>query len=78
IVTDTDRETEALIRSLIADARPQDGFLGEESDASSGTSGVTWVVDPIDGTVNFLYGIPQWSVSVAVVEGDPDPSTWRA
>ncbi|WP_419818209.1 inositol monophosphatase family protein [Glaciibacter flavus] len=76
IVTFADRETEALIRSLIADARPDDGFLGEESDASRGSSGLTWVVDPIDGTVNFLYGIPSWSVSVAVVEGDPDPSTW--
>lgn len=78
IVTFADRETEALIRSLIAEARPDDGFLGEESDASSGTSGLTWVVDPIDGTVNFLYGIPSWSVSVAVVEGEPDPATWNA
>ncbi|MFC6354502.1 inositol monophosphatase family protein [Luethyella okanaganae] len=78
IVTHADREAEALIRGLLANARPHDGFLGEESDASEGTSGFTWVVDPIDGTVNFLYGIPAWSVSIAVVEGDPDPSTWRA
>ncbi|MDO5501494.1 MAG: inositol monophosphatase family protein, partial [Propionibacteriaceae bacterium] len=42
------------------------------------TSGLTWVIDPIDGTVNYLYDIPAWAVSVAVVEGDPDPATWRA
>ena len=78
IVTFADRETEALIRSLIAKERPGDGFLGEESGAEVGSSGLTWVVDPIDGTVNFLYGIPHYAVSIAVVEGEPDPSTWRA
>jgi myo-inositol-1(or 4)-monophosphatase len=78
IVTHADRETEGLIRSLLAEARPDDGFFGEESGGGGGTSGLTWVVDPIDGTVNFLYGIPAWSVSIAVVEGDPDPLTWRA
>jgi myo-inositol-1(or 4)-monophosphatase len=78
VVTLADRETEILIRSLIADARPDDGFLGEEGGAEPGSSGLTWVVDPIDGTVNYLYGIPHWAVSIAVVEGDPDPLTWRA
>lgn len=78
IVTDADRETEALIRALIADARPDDGFYGEESDASAGSSGLSWVVDPIDGTVNYLYGIPGYAVSIAVVEGDPDPAGWTA
>lgn len=78
IVTHADRETETLIRSLLADARPDDGFFGEESDASSSTSGLHWIVDPIDGTVNFLYGIPHYAVSIAVVEGEPDPLTWRA
>jgi myo-inositol-1(or 4)-monophosphatase len=78
VVTMADRETEALIRGLLADARPDDGFLGEEGEADAGTSGLTWVVDPIDGTVNYLYGIPHWAVSIAVVEGDPDPRTWRA
>jgi len=78
IVTQADRETEALIRRLLADARPNDGFYGEESDASLGSSGLTWVVDPIDGTVNYLYGIPAYAVSIAVVEGDPDPATWTA
>lgn len=78
IVTEADRETERLIRSLLADARPDDGFFGEESDATSSASGLHWIVDPIDGTVNFLYGIPHYAVSIAVVEGEPDPLTWRA
>jgi myo-inositol-1(or 4)-monophosphatase len=78
VVTLADRETERLIRSMLADARPNDGFYGEESGAEAGTSGLTWVVDPIDGTVNYLYGSPHWAVSIAVVEGDPDPSSWRA
>ena len=78
VVTHADRETEGLIRAMLADARPDDGFLGEESDASGGSSGLTWVVDPIDGTVNYLYGIPHYAVSIAVVEGDPDPLTWSA
>ncbi|MEO6825958.1 MAG: inositol monophosphatase family protein [Microbacteriaceae bacterium] len=78
IVTYADRESETLIRSMLADARPDDGFFGEESAAQSGTSGLTWVVDPIDGTVNYLYDIPAYAVSIAVVEGEPDPATWRA
>ena len=72
IVTHADREVELLIRGLLADARPNDGFLGEESGAEKGTSGVTWVVDPIDGTVNYAYGIPAYAVSIAAVEGEPD------
>ena len=78
IVTEADRETEQLIRAAIKAARPDDGFFGEESGAETGSSGITWVVDPIDGTVNFLYGIPHYAVSIAVVEGEPDPLTWRA
>ena len=78
VVTLADRETENLIRSMLADARPHDGFLGEEGGAETGSSGLTWVVDPIDGTVNYLYGIPHWAVSIAVVEGEPDPLTWHA
>lgn len=77
IVTKADREAEDLIRGALSAARPRDGFLGEESDGEPGTSGLTWVVDPIDGTVNYYYGIPAYAVSVAVVEGDPDPATWR-
>lgn len=78
IVTAVDREAEALIRGMLADARPDDGFYGEESGAETGTSGLTWVVDPIDGTVNFLYGLAHYAVSIAVVEGEPDPLSWRA
>ncbi len=77
IVTFADREVEELIRALLLDARPDDGFYGEEGDAHQGTSGLTWVVDPIDGTVNYFYDIPQYAVSIAVVEGEPDPFTWR-
>jgi myo-inositol-1(or 4)-monophosphatase len=78
IVTAADWATEDLIRGRLAELRPGDGFLGEESGAEAGTSGLTWVVDPIDGTVNYLYDLPNWSVSIAVVEGDPDPETWTA
>jgi myo-inositol-1(or 4)-monophosphatase len=78
IVTFADRETEQLIRRRLAEARPDDGFLGEESGAERGTSGLTWVVDPIDGTVNYAYGLPFYAVSIAVVEGEPDPLTWTA
>ena len=77
IVTQADQEAERLIRRRLADARPNDGFLGEESEGSSGTSGLNWVVDPIDGTVNYLYGIPFYAVSIAVVEGEPNPATWN-
>jgi myo-inositol-1(or 4)-monophosphatase len=78
IVTQADRDAELLIRNRLAELRPDDGFYGEESGAEAGTSGLTWVVDPIDGTVNFLYGLPNYAVSIAVVEGAPDPLTWRA
>ncbi|MGB4136438.1 MAG: inositol monophosphatase family protein [Microbacterium sp.] len=76
IVTDADREVERLIRDRIAAERPGDGFLGEESGAEAGSTGVTWVVDPIDGTVNYAYGIPAYAVSIAVVEGPPVPGEW--
>jgi len=77
VVTEADREVERLIRNRLADARPDDGILGEEEGgAQIGTSGLTWVVDPIDGTTNYLYGIPHYAISIAVVEGDPDPLTW--
>jgi myo-inositol-1(or 4)-monophosphatase len=65
IVTEADRASEALIQHRLLAARPGDGFLGEEGGSSSSTSGVTWVVDPIDGTVNFLYGLPAYAVSIA-------------
>nr|WP_184752980.1 inositol monophosphatase family protein [Microbacterium thalassium] len=78
IVTEADREVEALIRDRLRVARPEDGFLGEESAPEPGVSGVTWVVDPIDGTVNYAYGIPSYAVSIAAVSGEPDPRSWRA
>ncbi|GAB2710323.1 myo-inositol-1(or 4)-monophosphatase [Microbacterium marinum] len=78
IVTEADREVELLIRARLDEARPDDGFLGEESGAERGVSGITWVVDPIDGTVNYAYGMPHYAVSIAAVEGEPDPVTWSA
>ncbi|MFC5502594.1 inositol monophosphatase family protein [Lysinimonas soli] len=78
VVTEADREVERLIRERILAARPDDAILGEEGGSAAGTSGLTWVVDPIDGTVNYLYGIPHYGISIAVVEGDPDPLTWNA
>lgn len=56
------------IISLIRDARPNDAFMAEEGGLSAGTSGVRWLVDPLDGTVNYLYGIPHWSVSICAME----------
>lgn len=69
VVTQVDRDTEQLIRSRIAAARPDDAVLGEEDADRPGTSGVRWIVDPIDGTVNFLYGLAEYAVSIAVESG---------
>jgi myo-inositol-1(or 4)-monophosphatase len=76
VVTAADRECETLIRTLLANARPDDGFFGEEGADDTGTSGLTWIVDPIDGTVNYLYNIPHYAISIAVVSGGTDPLTW--
>jgi myo-inositol-1(or 4)-monophosphatase len=65
VVTAVDKAAEAFIFERLMRARPGDGFLGEEGAASASSSGVEWVVDPIDGTVNFLYGLPHYAVSVA-------------
>src|SRR5437764_9528087 len=65
-VTAGDRAAERLVREPLAELRPGEAVLGEEEGAGSGTGdGVCWVVDPIDGTVNYLYGLPWYSVSVA-------------
>ena len=65
-VTIADTETEQLIRNRLAELRPGEPVLGEEGGGAAGETGtVTWVVDPIDGTVNFVYGIPAYSVSIA-------------
>jgi myo-inositol-1(or 4)-monophosphatase len=76
VVTFADREAETLIRTALAAARPDDAFYGEESGGAEGSSGITWVVDPIDGTVNYLYGIPAYAVSIAAVEGGIDAASW--
>jgi myo-inositol-1(or 4)-monophosphatase len=70
LVSEADLASEHAIRALLARRRPRDGFIGEEGDHAEGASGLSWVVDPLDGTVNFLFGIPQWCVSVAVRDGD--------
>lgn len=70
LVSEADVAAQRAIRELLRERRPDDGFLGEEDGESErGTSGLRWVVDPLDGTVNFLFGIPQWCVSVAVGDG---------
>lgn len=77
VVTAADMASEALLRTELARLRPGDGVLGEEEGLVPGTSGLTWVLDPIDGTVNYLYGLEQYAVSVAVVAGDPwDVRAW--
>ena len=64
-VSDMDRGAEERIIDAILAARPEDGILGEEGGERVGTSGVRWIVDPLDGTVNYLYGQPNWGVSIA-------------
>ncbi len=65
-VTIMDKRSEALLVELLLDGRPDDGILGEEGSDRIGTSGYRWVIDPIDGTVNYLYGLPGWSVCVGL------------
>ncbi|HEX6653713.1 MAG TPA: inositol monophosphatase family protein [Thermoleophilaceae bacterium] len=65
-VSDADREAEAAIQSIIAAERPDDGVIGEEGARTSAANGRTWIIDPLDGTVNFLYGMRAWAVSVAL------------
>ncbi|GAB1821854.1 inositol monophosphatase family protein [Herbidospora sp. RD11066] len=66
VVTALDRAAEDLIRARITENRPDDAILGEEGGDTPGAGEARWVVDPIDGTVNFLYGLPAWSVSIGV------------
>jgi len=68
LVSEADLAAERAIGELLARRRPDDGFVGEEGGREQGTSGLSWIVDPLDGTVNFLFGIPQWCVSVAVAD----------
>ena len=70
-VSDADRNVELLIRARIAEAYPQDGVFGEEHDDTKGDSGFDWVIDPIDGTTNFVNGIPNWTIVLAgVAQGE--------
>jgi myo-inositol-1(or 4)-monophosphatase len=68
-VTVVDTETERLLRDRLAELRPGEDILGEEEGGPTGRDGLTWVLDPIDGTVNFVYGIENYAVSVAVQRG---------
>ena len=70
LVSEADLASERAIRELLRQQRPDDGFVGEEGGDEAGSSGLSWVVDPLDGTINFLFGIPQWCVSVAVTDAD--------
>jgi myo-inositol-1(or 4)-monophosphatase len=65
LVSEADLAAERAIRDVLARRRPSDGILGEEGDDVQGTTGLRWVVDPLDGTTNYLFGLPQWCVSVA-------------
>lgn len=68
LVSIADREVEELIRAALHEAFPDDGILGEEYGLETGTSGMTWVIDPIDGTAPFLNGLPGWCVSIGLMD----------
>src|SRR4051794_16442707 len=88
VVTAADRAVEGQVIAALRALRPDDGVVGEESGARAGDSGVRWILDPIDGTVNYLYGIPQYAVSLAaevdgvvvagVVRNAADGQEWTA
>ena len=88
IATQMDHASEKLIVEAILSARPNDGIIGEEGADREGSSGLTWVIDPIDGTVNYFYGLPGWNISigvkdsqgvlVGVVHSPTFNSTWHA
>jgi myo-inositol-1(or 4)-monophosphatase len=65
LVSEADLAAEKAIRAVLAEACPDDAVMGEEGDDTPGTSGRRWIVDPLDGTINYLYGLPAWCVSVA-------------
>lgn len=76
-VTVMDRQAEQMALAALLCARPDDGVLGEEGTGIPTTSGVTWVVDPLDGTTNYLYRLPNYAVSIAAVVGDVVPEAWH-
>ena len=69
-VSRADKEVELFIRAGLEKAFPDDGIVGEEHDTKTGNSGFTWVIDPIDGTTNFINGIPAWTIVLAGVCDD--------
>lgn len=75
VVTAADQEAERVIVEALREQRPHDGILGEEGSSTHGESGITWVIDPIDGTVNYLYGLPGYAVSIAATVSDHGPGT---
>jgi myo-inositol-1(or 4)-monophosphatase len=70
MVTEFDKASEQLIVNGIRSARPDDGIIGEEGTNVTGTSGINWLIDPLDGTTNFLYGLPGWAVSIAATSAN--------
>lgn len=70
IVTQMDKKAENFIVQALLAARPDDGMIGEEGAAIASSSGITWVIDPLDGTVNYFYGIPGWNVSIGAKDED--------
>lgn len=79
VVTEMDQRSERLLHGMVLGERPEDGYLGEEGATAASTSGLTWVVDPIDGTVNYLYRLPIWAVSLAACVADAGAADgWRA
>jgi myo-inositol-1(or 4)-monophosphatase len=70
IVTQMDKKAETFIVQSILAARPHDGMIGEEGADIESSSGITWVIDPLDGTVNYFYGLPGWNVSIAAKDKD--------
>ncbi|MFZ4719807.1 MAG: inositol monophosphatase family protein [Ilumatobacteraceae bacterium] len=74
VVTEFDRASEELIVGGILAARPGDAVIGEEGTSRAGTSGIHWLIDPIDGTTNFLYGLAGWAVSIAARSSADDPA----
>jgi myo-inositol-1(or 4)-monophosphatase len=70
LVGEADLEAERTVREILAARRPDDAVLGEEGGGAEGSSGLQWIVDPLDGTTNYLYGIPHWAVSIACTGPD--------
>ena len=70
LVAPFDQAAERFIRAQLSTQRPDDGIIGEEESDLTGTSGLTWIVDPIDGTTNFVFGLPAWGCSIAVARGN--------